>query len=342
MGACPAAVLERAQELCRRNGARLLFLTVFGSSLYGTDLPGMSDLDVRGVFAPSLRSLALRTAVFSLHESTGSSSSRNGAADTDLDLISVQTWLMDMLPAGVPAGTDLLFAAGRPECVLFRDPLLDGIFCHPLRYLGLAGGQACRSYCLRQARKYGIRGSRLWALRAFARELRRLLSADCRCGDSAPGYPLSRYAERLLSSCGDGSLLIPSDPPGGVRLAGRQYPGSMPAAEVLRRAEEQAAQTAPQGVDPDSGAGVDWKALSHAVRALRQDREILRTGNLRYPLACAGELRDIRQGRLPWRQVEGLVVRGLEEVEALRRLSPHAHEVPAEVSAEAVLRCCGM
>ncbi|MDR2819838.1 MAG: nucleotidyltransferase domain-containing protein [Desulfovibrio sp.] len=42
--------------------ASLLFLTLFGSSLYGTETPGKSDLDVRGIFLPSANSLILHKA----------------------------------------------------------------------------------------------------------------------------------------------------------------------------------------------------------------------------------------------------------------------------------------
>ena len=38
------------RALASEAGGRLLFLTVFGSVLYGTDIPGRSDEDVRGVY----------------------------------------------------------------------------------------------------------------------------------------------------------------------------------------------------------------------------------------------------------------------------------------------------
>ena len=41
------------RALASEAGGRLLFLTVFGSVLYGTDIPGRSDEDVRGVYLPA-------------------------------------------------------------------------------------------------------------------------------------------------------------------------------------------------------------------------------------------------------------------------------------------------
>lgn len=62
-----SSFLEQAQALCRQHDARLLFLTFFGSILYGTATPGKSDVDLRGIFLPSRTSLALNKAPKSLH-----------------------------------------------------------------------------------------------------------------------------------------------------------------------------------------------------------------------------------------------------------------------------------
>lgn len=42
-------LLSIARDLCAENGARLVYLTIFGSTLYGTEITGKSDLDVRGL-----------------------------------------------------------------------------------------------------------------------------------------------------------------------------------------------------------------------------------------------------------------------------------------------------
>jgi len=49
-----------------------------------------------------------------------------------------------------------------------------------------------------------------------------------------------------------------------------------------------------------------FKSLAHALRALRQAEEILTTGRIRYPLACADELLEVKTGTLP---MEGVLAR---------------------------------
>lgn len=57
--------------------------------------------------------------------------------------------------------------------------------------------------------------------------------------------------------------------------------------------------------------GVDWKALSHAVRVGQEAVELLSTGRLRFPLAAAQYLLAIKLGRVPYGAVE-------REIEAVR------------------------
>jgi predicted nucleotidyltransferase len=111
-------LLDQARALCRGQGASLLFLTFFGSTLYGTETPGRSDVDARGIFLPSAESLALNKAPKSLHFSTGSAERRNLAGDVDIDLWSVQHWLLKLLPSGDIGALDVLFSPSHAACTL--------------------------------------------------------------------------------------------------------------------------------------------------------------------------------------------------------------------------------
>jgi hypothetical protein len=76
-------LVEQAQVLCREHNASLFFLTLFGSSLYGTETPGKSDVDAQGIFLPSVDSLILNKAPKSLHYSTGNNERRNLSGDRE-------------------------------------------------------------------------------------------------------------------------------------------------------------------------------------------------------------------------------------------------------------------
>jgi hypothetical protein len=65
--------------------------------------------------------------------------------------------------------------------------------------------------------------------------------------------------------------------------------------------------------------GVDFKACSHAIRAIRQMEEIMLTGKVVFPLACATELLAIKNGELPWEEIKLKLEEGLDNIEELAK-----------------------
>jgi len=63
---------------------------------------------------------------------------------------------------------------------------------------------------------------------------------------------------------------------------------------------------------------IDWKAVSHALRAAYQTKEILTEGTITFPLRNADFLRKIKQGKLDYLSEVGPLLETLmEEVESL-------------------------
>jgi hypothetical protein len=62
----------------------------------------------------------------------------------------------------------------------------------------------------------------------------------------------------------------------------------------------------------ETNEGIDWKALSHAVRVGEEALELLNTGNITFPLANAKHILEIKKGLLPYadvaEEIEGLLV----------------------------------
>lgn len=309
-----SAFLRQAEELCRENGASLLFLTLFGSALYGTETPGKSDVDIRGVFLPSQVALALNAAPRSLHYSTGTGERRNTANDVDIDLWSVQHWLLNLLPAGDTGALDLLFSPSNTACTLFLDPRLDEVFANPLKLLDAGNGRAYAEYSLGQAKKYGIRGSRIGALKAVHAWLR----ANCR--PPAPDARLRDILPALAAACADGRFCAPVDIRGeeSLQLCGKVHGGSIRVTEFIRRVEADMQRFGARATEAEQNRGIDFKALSHALRALDQMEELFRTGTVTFPLKNREDLMAVKQGAFPWRELEPKILARLREVDALR------------------------
>lgn len=71
-----------------------------------------------------------------------------------------------------------------------------------------------------------------------------------------------------------------------------------------------------RALQAESQKGIDWKALSHAVRVGHQALELLRTGNVTFPLPNAGRVLEIKKGERPYQEVSAEIERLLEDVEA--------------------------
>lgn len=332
-----ARLVEHAQSLCRENTATLLYLTLFGSTLYGTDLPGKSDVDVRGIFLPSLQQAVLDAMPHSLHWSSGSDASRNSAGDIDIDLWSVQHWLCKLLPAGDTGALDLLFSPSHSACTLFRDSRLDAVFDNPGRFLDTKNCRAYASYSLGQAKKYGIKGSRLGALRTVKHWLSTQPPPESRTR-------LKDVLDALVAACGDGKYCTLAETNGqaALQLCGKLHVGTMKLGAFVQRIEADMAHYGSRAIAAEQNQGVDFKALSHALRAFDQMEELYATGKIVFPLATRERLKSVKQGDIPWLQLEDILVRRLAEVDAARERATFVYRYDGDFAKAQVLRCYGL
>lgn len=330
-----AQYLAKAKELCRQHDARLLFLTLFGSTLYGTQIKGTSDVDLRGVFLPSSASLALNEAPKSLHYSTGGQDRPNNAHDVDIDLWSAQHWLLKLLPAGDTGALDVLFAPSNADCTLYRDPILDAVFANPLKVMDTSSGRAYAEYSLGQAKKYGIKGSRLGALRRVWHWLddhQAILQGQDR---------LLTFINDIGQSCFDEHfcyLVETADGPA-LHLCNKTHMGAIRIEEFLQRVQSAMEHYGGRAIDAERNQGLDFKALSHAVRALYQMEELLQTGQIVFPLQKRAELLAIKQGRLGWAELEPFILERLGVVDDLLEKAPFSGRYEPDFARRCVLEC---
>lgn len=332
------ALVRQAKALCRENSADLLFLTVFGSTLYGTKTPGKSDVDIRGIFLPSPASLALNTAPRSLHWTTGAENRRNTADDVDMDLWSVQHWLLKLLPAGDTGAMDVLFSPSHAACTLFTDPRLDAVFAHPRKLMDAENIRTYAEYSLGQAKKYGIKGTRIGVLKQVHRWL------QTHCPVSAPDSRLRDILDDLTAACADGQFCFQTrvqDEPA-LELCGKIHVGGIRTMEFIGRVESEMQRYGARAMEAEKNQGIDFKALSHAVRALDQMEEILNTGTLVFPLATRETLMAVKQGKIPWQELEPAIVSRLEQIDLLQKTADFTGHADRCFAENQVLACYGI
>ncbi len=323
-------VLRYVQAMCCEHDVELLYLTVFGSCLYGTSCVSSSDLDIRGLFLPSMRSFVLEDVSHSLHFSTQQQILKNTAHDVDIDLYSLQRWLLDLLPQGDVGALDLLFSPSHEACTLYYDARMKFIFSNPLSFIDRSIISGAMKYAMKQTKAYGIRGSRIAALRAVQAWLQ-----DCVIKDPSVQY-LGEILNALLHACADErfckEVFIGShknkkqtaheskNDERALCLAGKIYPEHMRIFDVCKKVDHEVFSHGQRAEAADHNGGLDFKAISHAVRALEQVQNVLMFGKIDFPLANREHLTNIKRGIYSWKKLEKEILQRFADIHTLQAM----------------------
>ena len=307
-----------------------------GSHLYGTAIPA-SDTDLKAVYLPPARDILLQRARPAVTEERAKErGERNLPGDVDRESYSLQRFL-DFVLAGQPLALEMLFA---PDGVMTMppDPLWRAVQALAPRLVSRQATPFLR-YCRLQAERYGSKGARA----AVARQALALLeAAEAAEGTTARLATIEPALAAFVAGTPHAALI--DLPVGGGRdmrhlgLCGRKMPlhASIKAAREMagRLLAEYGART----LLAEQEGGVDWKALSHAVRVGQEAIELLTTGRLVFPLAGAGHLLDIKLGRVPYGTVAEEIAPLLHAVEAAAARSTLPDEPDRDAAEDLVLQ----
>jgi hypothetical protein len=286
----------------------------FGSHLYGTHTP-RSDLDLKWVFVPNADDILLQRVESSVTSGRFKPAGhKNAPGDVDREHYSLQRYL-ELLAEGQTVALEMLFAPDEamtvPPTAVWRE-----IQSSAHRLVSRRAAVFVR-YCRQQANKYGIKGSRI----AAAREALELLAeAERRLGTSAKLDAIGPELARLAATVEH--VTLRELPVPGDRLVThldvceRKIPftGSIKTGrEVVQRLLAQYGERARQA---ERNEGIDWKALSHAVRVGREAVELFDTGRITLPLPYAAHISRIKRGELPYELVASEIEQLLGEVES--------------------------
>ena len=302
---------------------KTIFKTRFGSHLYGTNTPD-SDTDFMSVYLPSAEEILLQRVRDSIGtDKKKAEGEKNTPADTDDKGYSLQRYL-HLLAQGQTPAIDMLFAP-NPEIHWF---LWDLIKVNKHRLLTKKSA-AFLGYCREQANKYGIKGSRMAAAKVAMlvfKEAVETYGTQYKVGD------LERVLRSYLDEHTD---IVTKETTQGHeetyfvccnRMVGFKNTVKE-AADIYGRIYENYGERARLALNNE---GIDWKALSHAVRVGNEAIELLTTGNITFPLPNAFHILEIKKGLLPYKQVAEEIENLLVEVEAASEKSTLREEADQE------------
>lgn len=281
-------ILSKAHEMC--GDSRLIFLTEFGSVLYGTDSE-ISDADYVGVFIPSLSDMFTDKVEHTIRFSTGNEVSKNGNEDIDIQLFSIQHFI-DTAMSGKIIAFDVLYAISNVKCVMLMTTEWNQLVARRARFIN-NDLTSFMSYIKEQAHKYGIKGSKLAAMDNLLKVCEKHIQDE--------HYNPRATVESMLSD-------LPVTPYSGLIYENSQFAFY----EFLKKRFQANSRIKDlhlaisnmrrkYGVRAEAAKnndGIDWKAVSHAIRAGYQICDLFNYGEIRFPLKEAEYIGKVKSGTL--------------------------------------------
>lgn len=307
-------IMKKVEELLDQNNVTLAYLTKFGAHLYGTNTK-TSDTDVKGLYWPNINDLILGKNKHSISFKTGDNTSKNNPDDIDIQLWSVGYWL-SLVNKGDTNAIDLLFSMYSPSRLVSDDivkNLLIEFYNNPIQLIDLKHTKGYVQYAYMQARKYGLRGSRIDILKKVLDFFQSKLNGN----KEAQLYRIDQYFDELLSLYSDPSYLFEKkiDNQRCLYIIGKGYCGFIKLYEAINRLQTEYEKYGHRALLAADNEGIDWKAVSHAVRACYQMLELIENGFISYPLKSAPKILDIKLGNKDWlSEVEPLIASLLDEI----------------------------
>lgn len=329
--------------------------TVFGSHLYELQTP-TSDRDYKGIFIPHPRDILLGTAPKAIDTSTGDKHSKNGIDDVDRQLYSLKKFI-SLACDGDTVALDMLHATD--DKLVANSEVWQYIRANRWRFYtteltGLFG------YVRKQASKYGVKGSRLAALRQVYELLQatedtredwdtdrsgvsRKNVVSVKVGEIADKLPENEFCR----------ILIQQDTKSGYQkfyeVLGRKFQYTISVAEMKKSLYKLWDEYGERARQAEANEGIDWKALSHALRGGYQLISIFRDGDIVYPLKESEFIKRVKTGGAKFSEVQEELEYAMQEVERLAAVSQYPKQVDREfwdnfvesVYADAVLRYYG-
>ena len=275
----------------------------FGAHLYGTATSD-SDVDYKGIFMPTKDEVLLCRIPKSHSHSTGKEESKNTKDDIDFEIYSFH-YFIKLACDGQTVAMDMLHA---PEEMILQSSNIWKEILKNRHTFYTKNLKSFIDYARRQASKYGIKGSRINA----ALQILGLLKTE------DPSKKMREIWDELprMEHCYD----IAPDPNGmrQYQVCGKSFQESATIGYVIPILDKFYNDYGRRARLAAENKNIDWKAVSHALRAAYQTKEILAENNLIFPLKMAPFLRKVKQGKLDYLTEVAPVLESLmEEVEEL-------------------------
>ncbi len=288
----------------------------FGSHLYGTNTEN-SDLDFKGIYLPTAREIVLGNYPKSLNSSRPKQPfERNTKDDVDMEIFSLDRFV-NLLTEGQTVALDMLFGYKSVTPTWLDLQIMSHLYDNRVKLLN-RNVNSFVGYAKQQAAKYGQKGFRLATIRE-ALELFKKLPLHHKLKEFK--VEMDNFIERNRPMDSSEELVkwvygtLPSgDVDTMFECCGKKV--SLNASvkygrDIFQRMFDAYGHRA---LMAEKNEGVDWKALSHAVRVNSEAKELLTTSLITFPRPDRELLLAIKTGKMLYKEVADIIDNGLKDL----------------------------
>ena len=296
--------------------AKIVYITMYGSKLFGTDNVN-SDTDYKGIFIPSSEDVLLKRDIEHYNYNTNSES-KNGKEDVDLQLYSIYKWF-NLLKKGETGALDLLFSCFREDTQIYSDEAFLNVIKENYQKFYNKNLHSFIGYCVGQSKMYNIKGQRFNELHHFVTLFKEIAIEDSEAKlenyfDKIEQIFQSesfKYVKFIKASISRGNQAYKEGRY--VELLGKRFAGSVSVGYFSKLIEEMEEQFGHR--TRDASKGVDYKALSHAVRVIDEVEELLDEQFITFPLKNRAYVTAIKEGNVALEDVMAYIDVKLDSVQ---------------------------
>ena len=281
----------------------MMFRVLVGSRLYGTHTE-KSDFDYKVVMLPSLDDLLMGKKLANRKEKPEGSNanSKMQAGEAETEYLPLHVYLDDLYN-GQTYALELMFAFNQGLAERCNDLVLNHQVTVMMRelqdkYLN-SNVKKMVGYAVAQSQLYGLKTERFTTLKKvvdLVTEHLAFFPSNTTLGDETDLrnrlLTLPHVKPVMIENSMGGSALAPA-----LDVVGKKFPLTNKVVTMLSSLQN-LLEGYGDRVASFEGEGVDWKALSHAIRITMQVLELSTTGKLVFPNEEAFTLKAIKEGRM--------------------------------------------
>ena len=283
----------------------LLAKMTYGSYLYGTNTPD-SDTDYKGIFLPSKEQVYLgiipRSEPNTVQKPNGV---KNTKEDIDYEIYSLH-YFLKLACEGQTVALDMLHV---PISMILQSSIIWEDIVSKKELFYTKNVIKFIDFAKKQANKYSAKGVRLNTIRQTINILKGYAFTD---------FKLQIIWEELpVSECSN----FIEDSPNGVKqykICGKILQSTMSIPYAIDILQKYITNYGHRAYKAARNEGLDWKAISHALRAAFQAKQLLTENTITFPLKDADYILAVKLGKLDYlKEISPILDNLITEVELL-------------------------